>query len=139
MAVRNKRRFEDQEQAAFFTWLRIRHPLAYEHAYHVPNGGSRGGGDRRSAQIEGARLKAQGVKAGVPDIWIPLRRGAFAGLVVEFKATPPHDAEVSKEQQQWVLRMKAQGWRSEVVLGLNALRRLIDEYMSLPAGEVCHG
>ena len=42
-------------------WMRI--PV-----FHIPNGGSR-------HKAEAARLKAQGVKAGVPDLCIPVARG----------------------------------------------------------------
>lgn len=46
--------------------------------YAVPNGGKR---DAREA----ARLKAQGVKAGVNDLVLPIMAGGFGGLYVELK------------------------------------------------------
>lgn len=45
--------------------------LAWIH--HIPNGGTRGS-DKRSAMIAGGQLKAEGVKAGVWDIFWPLSR-----------------------------------------------------------------
>lgn len=42
--------------------------------YHVPNGGSRN-------KIEAARLRAQGVKSGVPDLCLPVARGGNHGLL----------------------------------------------------------
>lgn len=41
------------------------------YAIHVPNGGKRG-------KAEAGRFKAMGVKAGVPDIPLPLRNGRWA-------------------------------------------------------------
>lgn len=42
-----------------------------EWLYAVPNGGARGD-SALSRQIRGAQLKAEGVKAGVPDIFLPV-------------------------------------------------------------------
>src|SRR5574343_479576 len=50
--------------------------------HHIPNGGSRGN-DVRSQQIRGAQLKAQGVKSGVSDVFLPVKRGQFSGLYIE--------------------------------------------------------
>jgi len=118
---------EDSEQSAFFNYLRLRQPEVFDLAYHVPNGGSRKGGAR-----EGARLKAQGVKAGVPDICIALPRGGYMGLYIEFKATPPNDAVVSKTQKEWLGRLDAQGYRAVLCKGLQALINEVEAYLALP-------
>lgn len=46
--------------------------------YAVPNGGKRN-------PREAARLKAQGVKAGVNDLVLPIASGGFGGLYLELK------------------------------------------------------
>lgn len=46
--------------------------------HHIPNGGSRN-------QLEAANLKRQGVKAGVPDLCLPVARNGKHGLYVEMK------------------------------------------------------
>lgn len=48
------------------------------------NGGSRGD-SVRSRMIRGAQLKAQGVKAGVYDILLPVRRDKYSGFYIEMK------------------------------------------------------
>lgn len=53
--------------------------------HHIPNGGSRGS-DSKSRAIRGARLKAEGVKPGVHDIFWPYPCGQYAGLYIEMKA-----------------------------------------------------
>ena len=56
---------EADEQRAVVEWCAWRRiPV-----FHIPGGGSR-------HPAEAARLKAQGVKAGVPDLCIPVARGA---------------------------------------------------------------
>ena len=52
--------------------------------HHIPNGGSRGN-DLRSQQIRGAKLKAEGVRSGVSDIFLPVKRGQCSGLYIEMK------------------------------------------------------
>lgn len=118
---------EGNEQAAFFNYLRLRQPGVFELAYHVPNGGSRKGGAR-----EGARLKAQGVKAGVPDICIAVARGGYMGLYIEFKATPPNDAAVSKTQNEWLGRLEVQGYKAVLCKGMQALINEVEAYLALP-------
>lgn len=49
-----------------------------DYLYSVPNGG------KRNAR-EAARLKAQGVKAGVPDLVLPIAVGGYGGLYIELK------------------------------------------------------
>lgn len=68
---------EAEEQIALFEWARLQTGRFPELAllYHVPNGGSRN-------KIEAARLRAQGVKSGVPDLCLPVARGASHGLYI---------------------------------------------------------
>lgn len=61
---------ESVEQISLFRWAnysRGRYPeLALLH--HIPNGGTR-------SKSEAGRFRAEGVKAGVPDICLPVARG----------------------------------------------------------------
>lgn len=56
--------------------------LTWLHA--VPNGGARGD-DARGRKIRGAQLKAEGVKQGVADLFLPVSRVGWHGLYVELK------------------------------------------------------
>jgi hypothetical protein len=58
--------------------------LAWLH--HIPNGGSRGDTER-TRMIAGGTLKAEGVKAGVMDVFWPLVRSEWSacGLYIEMK------------------------------------------------------
>jgi len=58
-------------------------------AFHVPNGGRRDG-------RTGARLKREGVKAGVPDIVIVMGGGRCA--MIELKADK---GRLSSQQKEW--------------------------------------
>jgi len=69
---------EHQIQKAFFHWLRLKMRGVYDVAYAIPNGGQR-------HIAVAAKLKAEGVKAGVPDICIPIARHGFNALYIELK------------------------------------------------------
>lgn len=117
--------YEGQEQAAFFWWLELRHRSVWEHAYHVPNGGHRN-------KATAGKLKGQGVKAGVPDIIVDLPRGAYHGLRIELKATPPHDAAVAPTQREWLARLDSAGYCAVLCKGLDAAKRVTTAYLALP-------
>ncbi len=121
--------YEGNEQAALFNWMKLRHPLAWRLAYHVPNGGQR-------HKATAAKLKAQGVKAGVPDISIALARGGHHGLYIEFKATPPHDADVAASQKEWIGALVEQGYKAVVCRGIKEAMTVIDDYLAQPGTEV---
>ena len=88
--------------------------------YHCPNGGSRNA-------IEAARLKAQGVRAGVPDIFLPCARNGFHGLYIELKRQK--GGRVSIEQKKMMIALREQGYRVAVALGWEEAREIIMDYM----------
>jgi hypothetical protein len=69
-------------------------PLRWLHA--IPNGGARGD-DSRSRAIRGSTMKAEGVKEGIPDMFLPCPRGRFAGLYIEMKKPGGRASEAQKE------------------------------------------
>lgn len=115
---------EGQEQAALITELRIRLPEVADLIYHVPNGGHR-------VKAVAAKLKAQGVKAGIPDLVLPMARGGFFGLYIEFKATPPNDAAISDSQHERIRKLNAQGYLAVVCRGHFDTMEQIRAYLRL--------
>lgn len=101
---------EGQEQAALMRELELRYPAVFELMYHVPNGGHR-------AKAVAGKLKAQGVKAGIPDLVLTMARGGFFGLYIEFKATPPNDAAISPSQHERIRKLNEQGYLAVVCRG----------------------
>jgi hypothetical protein len=101
---------ESQEQAALMREVGLRYPEAFKLIYHVPNGGHR-------HKAVAAKLKGQGVKAGVPDLVLPMARGGHFGLYIEFKAMPPFDADVSASQDAYIQALIDQGYLAVVCRG----------------------
>ena len=116
---------EAQHQANVIKWsqqpsIRSRWPeLALLH--HIPNGGSRDA-------IEGRHLKAQGVKAGVPDLCLPVPRGRYHGLYIEMKTA---SGRTSPEQEWWGEKLSGQGYFWEVCHGWESAVRVLEWYLEL--------
>lgn len=114
---------EHQEQCALFEWAAWQEGLWPELRlmYAIPNGGKR---DIRTA----AMLKAEGVKPGVPDIFLPVPRGGKHGLYIELKRRK--GGTVSKAQESWIRALTEQGYWCTVCHGWEAARDEILRYMA---------
>lgn len=101
---------EEVEQTCLFRWAAYSlgaHPeLKLLHA--IPNGGKR-------SKSEAARMKAAGVKAGVPDMFLPVARGGSHGLYIELKRIK--GGRVSAEQLAWMEELTREGYTCAVCHG----------------------
>ena len=112
---------EAQEQIALIQWANLQSGKYPELAllYHIPNGGSR-------HPAEAARLKQQGVKAGVPDLCLPVARGGYNGLYIELKTGRNKPTSLQKEWLSW---LNQQGYRAVVCWGWQAAKDEIMAYL----------
>lgn len=118
---------EDEEQIAVMSWAALmegRYP-ELRLLHHIPNGGKRG-------KREAAVFKAMGVKAGVPDLFLPCAREEYHGLYVEMKAL---DGRPSKAQLEMLKALSGQGYKCVVCHGADEARRVIEDY--LRGGVIC--
>lgn len=113
---------EEQEQAAVFQWARLRSGRwpELQLMYHVPNGGYR---TTREAMI----LKGQGVRAGVPDICLPVARHGYHGLYIEMKSAK---GKVSPAQREWLKNLNDQGYKAVVCYGREEAVQTLTDYMT---------
>ena len=117
-----KAQTEHYEQVALFQWAAMSlqaHP-ELDLMYAIPNAA------RRSPR-QGAWMKAEGMKAGVPDVHLPVARGPYIGLWIELKAGN------NKPTQQQALRIAAlreAGHRCEICYSWDAARSVIEEYLN---------
>ena len=106
---------EAEEQRAVIEWCDLRKVPVF----HIPNGGFRNG-------REAANLKRQGVRAGVPDLCVPVARGGFHSLYIEMKAA---GGRVSEKQAEWLKLLRDQGMCAYVCYGAGNAVELIERYM----------
>lgn len=119
----NRKRSEATEQMRVINWS-----MAYaadfpelKLLYHVPNGGSRN-------QLEAQSLKAQGVKAGVPDLCLPVPHGGFHGLYIEMKYGKN---KTTDKQEWWLAQLAAQGYETAVCYGADEAMDKIAGYLGI--------
>lgn len=112
---------EHDDQAALFQWAEAMFSVWPElrllHA--IPNGGFRG-------KATAAKLKAEGVKAGIPDVMLPIPRGGYHGLYIEMKFG--HN-KPRPEQLAWLAELARQGYAAVVCYGWEAARDEITTYL----------
>ena len=130
---------EAAHQTALFAWIALntaRWPeLRWMH--HIPNGGTRGS-DARSAGIAGARLKAQGVRPGVADIFLPVKRGPWSGLYIEMKKPslrPKREGSaggLTTEQREFRDFAEQQGFGWTVCYDWNDAASVVTQYLQSP-------
>lgn len=102
--------------------------------HHIPNGGSRGD-DEKSRRIRGAQMKAQGVKQGVADVCLPVRRGGWSGLYIEMKKPaekPKREGSkggVSDDQAEFGAFVQSQGFGWIVCYSWEDAAAVIEQYM----------
>ena len=115
---------ESVEQQNLFRWAAVsaavRWPKEMRMLYHVPNEGKR-------SRANGARLKAEGLRAGVPDINLDVARGEFHGLRIEMKRR--RGGRVSPEQAAWLEALREQGYAAVVAYGWEEAADEIEKYL----------
>lgn len=117
----NLKRGEDTEQMSVIEWANWntgRFP-ELQLLFHVPNGGKRNA-------AEAVRFKAMGVKAGVPDLCLPVPRNGFAGLYIEMKYGKNR---TTKEQEKWITALRQQGYKVVVCYGGIAATKELESYL----------
>lgn len=124
---------EDQEQAWLFQWAKRNAEAMPELSllFAIPNGGHR-------SKRQGALLKLTGVKAGVPDVFLPVARGGYHGLFIEMKARRK-GARATQEQKDWIVALERQGYRALVCIGFEAARAAILDYLGVGHAQTSRG
>lgn len=110
---------EAQEQENLFKWAAWIPQLRL--MFHIPNGGSRN-------RVEAANLKRQGVKPGVPDVFLPIARCGCHGLFIEMKRAK--GGVLSQFQREYITALIDQGYRVAVCHGFDEAKRTIEEYLN---------
>lgn len=124
-----RRDIEHREQKSLFKWASF---AAHEHPeleliFAIPNGGDRN-------KTVAAKLKAEGVRAGVPDICLPVPRNGHHALYIEMKrpADPVRGIRkgaVRSEQRVWIGRLRDAGNHVVVAYGWDAAKDAILNYL----------
>lgn len=111
---------EEDEQAALFEYASWQQEPEWGLMFSIPNGGFR-------SKRTGAKMKRTGLKAGVPDLYLPVARDKYFGMFIEMKS---EKGRVQPNQAVWIADLKEQGYRVEVCYGCEAAINTINDYLN---------
>lgn len=117
---------EHAHQTALFMWAALAGMKCPQLRlmFAIPNGGERN-------KIVAARLKAEGVKSGVPDVMLPVPRRQFAGLFIEMKKPKGQGSRVDPNQLEWHDALTKQYYHVKVCWGWEEARDLLCWYLEV--------
>ena len=121
---------ESLEQQAVVTYCAFqswRLPNA-DRIYHIANGGWR-------TMTEAKRFKAEGVKAGVSDLCLPVPLNGYHGMYIEMKR-PDHKNKPTAEQKDWLEYFNSVGYKAVVCYGYEEAVTEIQRYYGVPEEEM---
>ncbi len=98
---RHRNSMEHRLQCACVRWFRLSYPHLRKRLFAVPNGGAR-------SKVEAAKLKAEGVVAGVSDLILLKPSRNSHALLIEMK-TDSKGSKQSESQKEWQECITAEG------------------------------
>lgn len=88
--------------------------------FAIPNGGARNA-------ITGAMLKAEGVRPGIPDLFLAIPAFGFHGLFIEMKKK--RTGVLSDAQKNVIYSLEGKGYCAVVCYGFDEAKREIEDYL----------
>jgi len=122
--MQNKIKSESEEQIRLMQWCKRnqkKHPKLRK-IFAIPNGGKR-------HIATAARMKLEGVKRGVPDLFLPVPSRGYAGLFIEMKRIK--GGKISKDQEEWKEMLSEENFAWVLAKGFVQAKRLIKGYLKL--------
>lgn len=118
-----RKRPSDEEhriQCSCVRWFNLKHRKLKGRLFAVPNGGKRDA-------LTGAKLKAEGVVAGVADLILLVPNRFYGALLVEMKTLTGRQ---SKSQKNWEQIITSEGdYKYVVCHSLDDFIREVDDYL----------
>jgi hypothetical protein len=145
---------EHHHQVAICQWVAVSGTKQYPDMvllHAIPNGAKLKGVGTDEGRAEGGRMKAEGVRSGVPDMMlpVPVRHTAlgmiiYPGLYLELKK-PGREREKdggrSDVQVEWQRRLLGQGYAVVTAYGWQAAAQALGDYLGgrlvMPDGGDC--
>lgn len=119
---------EHTEQVNIMKWWALAHRgLGVPECllFAIPNGGERN-------IIVATRMKAEGVRSGVPDMFLAYPTPFAHGLFIELKKTK--GGRVSDAQKSFIAELNSRGYKAVVCKGAEAAINEIKRYVAMGKG-----
>lgn len=113
---------EHEEQASLVRWCALHewHEPRLAMLFAIPNGGPR-------AKSAAGKLRAEGVRAGAPDLMLAAPGVDAAVLFIELKRL--RGSSLSDDQRMMLAKLNRHGYRAVMCRGWVAAARVICEYL----------
>lgn len=114
---------EHDIQTAFIHWVRLAEKMDWrlQLLFAVPNAAKRN-------PVVAARMKREGLRAGVPDTMLPYPSGPFIGLAIEFKRP---GKTTSESQDEYIPLLVKAGWLVAICTDAEAAIRTVQDYLRM--------
>ena len=113
---------EHNHQALFIQRIEaLPHPVA-RRCFAIPNGAI---GNKRTRQL---RFWREGVRSGVPDLFIAHPSGRYHGLFIEFKFG---SNTTSDNQEKWLKELASAGYRCAVCFSADEAWEVLLDYLGV--------
>ena len=109
---------ESKLQQECVKWFRYQYPKRI--IFAIPNGGKRG-------IITASIMKAEGVLAGVPDLFIPEPTKYFSGLFIEMKSDT---GKLSRNQIAMLSQLAGRGYHVVICRTVTEFMDSVNEYFN---------
>lgn len=121
---------ESDIQQAFVFWFSVAYKEHFDNLVSIPNGAHMAGAKvikGKRVNVQAARMKREGMKAGAADLALFLMRGGYGALFIEMK-TPTGRA--SEEQIQFGRTMIKSGYAYVICKGRNEAEKAVNDYVN---------
>jgi hypothetical protein len=119
------RNLESKLQENCIKWFDYSYPKLRQLLFAIPNGGARN-------VITGAMLKRQGVRKGIPDLflavpkWQKIHESYIHGLFIEMKFGK---RKLTQEQKDFFFAAEINNYSCEMISDFDSFKKLITEYL----------
>lgn len=110
---------EHAHQCTLIGWFDKTYPSFEGRLFAVPNGGLRN-------KVVAQKLKMEGLRPGVPDLFLPVSRLGYHGLFIEMKA---ETGSATAKQKDWVSFLSDMGYKAVICKGWLEAKEVIEGYL----------
>lgn len=109
---------ESNLQIACIKWFDTAYPKYSHLLFAIPNGGKRG-------VITATFMKKEGVRKGVPDIFLAIPKLHYCGMFIEMKSA---DGTLRKEQKEFISKVQA-NYKCVVCRNFDEFEKVVNDYL----------
>lgn len=110
---------EHAHQVTLLNWFDLTYPQYKGFIFAIPNGGFR-------HKAVAAKLQIEGVRSGIPDLFLPVASGQYHGMFIEMKT---EKGRATENQKLWIDRLLSLGYLAVVCKGWRDAANQVSEYL----------